>query len=175
MSGPRCPVTVLIFLQILDEFCNVKFCIDASQADVGSWLKYIRFAGCQDQHNLVACQVDDQVCAQGFLVFLWEHWSSSEARGIKATVSCSSPSWLACWRGEVPHTDVGDAEQNPLQGYCLGVVYSLCAGLHPKWSSFLTAIEWFGNPTFLCLLPFTVFSTITVDLFMECTELIKNV
>lgn len=110
-----------------------------------------------------------------FSFFLWEHWSSSEARGIKATVSCSSPSWLACWRGEVPHTDVGDAEQNPLQGYCLGVVYSLCAGLHPKWSSFLTAIEWFGNPTFLCLLPFTVFSTITVDLFMECTELIKNV
>ncbi|XP_040842325.1 histone-lysine N-methyltransferase MECOM isoform X4 [Ochotona curzoniae] len=47
--------------EILDEFCNVKFCIDASQADVGSWLKYIRFAGCQDQHNLVACQVDDQI------------------------------------------------------------------------------------------------------------------
>ncbi|XP_036350835.2 histone-lysine N-methyltransferase MECOM isoform X9 [Ochotona princeps] len=47
--------------EILDEFCNVKFCIDASQADVGSWLKYIRFAGCQDQHNLVACQIDDQI------------------------------------------------------------------------------------------------------------------
>uniref|UniRef100_A0A8C2V1N9 MDS1 and EVI1 complex locus n=1 Tax=Chinchilla lanigera TaxID=34839 RepID=A0A8C2V1N9_CHILA len=47
--------------KILDEFCNVKFCIDASQPDVGSWLKYIRFAGCYDQHNLVACQINDQV------------------------------------------------------------------------------------------------------------------
>ncbi|XP_055966720.1 histone-lysine N-methyltransferase MECOM isoform X4 [Sorex fumeus] len=47
--------------EILDEFCNVKFCIDASQPDIGNWLKYIRFAGCYDQHNLVACQINDQV------------------------------------------------------------------------------------------------------------------
>nr|XP_048285881.1 histone-lysine N-methyltransferase MECOM isoform X13 [Myodes glareolus] len=47
--------------EILDEFCNVKFCIDASQPDVGSWLKYIRFAGSYDQHNLVACQINDQI------------------------------------------------------------------------------------------------------------------
>ncbi|XP_062068117.1 histone-lysine N-methyltransferase MECOM isoform X8 [Lepus europaeus] len=47
--------------EILDEFCNVKYCIDASQPDVGSWLKYIRFAGCYDQHNLVACQINDQI------------------------------------------------------------------------------------------------------------------
>ncbi|KAM6161366.1 histone-lysine N-methyltransferase MECOM isoform 6-T6 [Erethizon dorsatum] len=47
--------------EILDEFCNVKFCIDASQPDVGSWLKYIRFAGCYDQHNLIACQINDQI------------------------------------------------------------------------------------------------------------------
>ncbi|KAM6224979.1 histone-lysine N-methyltransferase MECOM isoform 6-T6 [Rhynchocyon petersi] len=47
--------------EILDQFCNVKFCIDASQPDVGSWLKYIRFAGCYDQHNLVACQINDQI------------------------------------------------------------------------------------------------------------------
>ncbi|KAM9604352.1 histone-lysine N-methyltransferase MECOM isoform 9-T13 [Trichechus inunguis] len=47
--------------EILDEFCNVKFYIDASQPDVGSWLKYIRFAGCYDQHNLVACQINDQI------------------------------------------------------------------------------------------------------------------
>ncbi|XP_054408942.1 histone-lysine N-methyltransferase MECOM isoform X11 [Pongo abelii] len=47
--------------EILDEFYNVKFCIDASQPDVGSWLKYIRFAGCYDQHNLVACQINDQI------------------------------------------------------------------------------------------------------------------
>ncbi|XP_054338444.1 histone-lysine N-methyltransferase MECOM isoform X15 [Pongo pygmaeus] len=47
--------------EILDEFYNVKFCIDASQPDVGSWLKYIRFAGCYDQHNLIACQINDQI------------------------------------------------------------------------------------------------------------------
>ncbi|XP_015419635.1 PREDICTED: MDS1 and EVI1 complex locus protein EVI1 isoform X10 [Myotis davidii] len=47
--------------EILDEFCNVKFCIDASEPDVGSWLKYIRFAGGYDQHNLVACQINDQI------------------------------------------------------------------------------------------------------------------
>ncbi|KAK2090628.1 hypothetical protein P7K49_031885 [Saguinus oedipus] len=52
---------VLLREKILDEFCNVKFCIDASQPDVGSWLKYIRFAGCYDQHNLVACQINDQI------------------------------------------------------------------------------------------------------------------
>ncbi|XP_052543056.1 histone-lysine N-methyltransferase MECOM isoform X9 [Tympanuchus pallidicinctus] len=47
--------------EILDEFCNVKFCVDASQPDVGNWLKYIKFAGCYDQHNLVACQISDQI------------------------------------------------------------------------------------------------------------------
>lgn len=39
----------------------MKFCIDASQPDVGNWLKYIKFAGCYDQHNLVACQISDQI------------------------------------------------------------------------------------------------------------------
>ncbi|XP_067392748.1 histone-lysine N-methyltransferase MECOM isoform X10 [Emydura macquarii macquarii] len=47
--------------EILDEFCNVKFCIDASQPDVGNWIKYIKFAGCYDHHNLVACQISDQI------------------------------------------------------------------------------------------------------------------
>ncbi|XP_042655583.1 histone-lysine N-methyltransferase MECOM isoform X7 [Tyto alba] len=47
--------------EILDEFCNVKFYIDASQPDVGNWLKYIKFAGCYNQHNLVACQISDQI------------------------------------------------------------------------------------------------------------------
>ncbi|KAM9542714.1 histone-lysine N-methyltransferase MECOM isoform 7-T8 [Guaruba guarouba] len=47
--------------EILDEFCNVKFCIDASQPDIGNWLKYIKFAGCYNQHNLVACQISDQI------------------------------------------------------------------------------------------------------------------
>ncbi|XP_044290429.1 histone-lysine N-methyltransferase MECOM isoform X10 [Varanus komodoensis] len=47
--------------EILDEYYNVKFCIDASQPDVGNWLKYIRFAGCYNQPNLVACQIRDQI------------------------------------------------------------------------------------------------------------------
>uniref|UniRef100_G1KRE9 MDS1 and EVI1 complex locus n=1 Tax=Anolis carolinensis TaxID=28377 RepID=G1KRE9_ANOCA len=47
--------------QILDEYYNVKFCVDASQPDVGNWLKYIRFAGCYNQPNLVACQISDQI------------------------------------------------------------------------------------------------------------------
>ncbi|XP_033884952.2 histone-lysine N-methyltransferase MECOM-like isoform X3 [Acipenser ruthenus] len=47
--------------EILDEFGNVKFCIDASQSDIGSWLKHIQFAQCCDQHNLVACQINDQI------------------------------------------------------------------------------------------------------------------
>ncbi|XP_034294924.1 histone-lysine N-methyltransferase MECOM isoform X7 [Pantherophis guttatus] len=47
--------------EILDEHYNVKFCIDASQPDVGNWLKYIKFAGCYYQPNLVACQISDQI------------------------------------------------------------------------------------------------------------------
>ncbi|XP_053166461.1 histone-lysine N-methyltransferase MECOM isoform X12 [Hemicordylus capensis] len=47
--------------EILDEYYNVKFCTDASQPDVGNWLKYIRFAGCYNQPNLVACQISDQI------------------------------------------------------------------------------------------------------------------
>ncbi|XP_066477037.1 histone-lysine N-methyltransferase MECOM isoform X4 [Tiliqua scincoides] len=47
--------------KILDEYYNVKFCIDASQPDVGNWLKYIRFAECFTQPNLVACQISDQI------------------------------------------------------------------------------------------------------------------
>ncbi|KAG2463335.1 MECOM protein, partial [Polypterus senegalus] len=48
-------------VRILDEFGNVKFCIDGSQPDIGSWLKYVQFAQCYDQHNLVACQINDQI------------------------------------------------------------------------------------------------------------------
>ncbi|KAK9401289.1 histone-lysine N-methyltransferase MECOM 1 [Crotalus adamanteus] len=47
--------------KILDEHYNVKFCVDASQPDVGNWLKYIKFAGCYYQPNLVACQISDQI------------------------------------------------------------------------------------------------------------------
>uniref|UniRef100_A0ABM5G3P6 Histone-lysine N-methyltransferase MECOM isoform X9 n=1 Tax=Pogona vitticeps TaxID=103695 RepID=A0ABM5G3P6_9SAUR len=47
--------------EILDEYYNVKFCIDASQPDVGNWLKYIRFASYCNEPNLVACQISDQI------------------------------------------------------------------------------------------------------------------
>ncbi|XP_069831339.1 histone-lysine N-methyltransferase MECOM isoform X1 [Dendropsophus ebraccatus] len=47
--------------EILDEHCNVKFCINASQPDVGNWLKFIRFAGYYHQHNLVPYQLNDQI------------------------------------------------------------------------------------------------------------------
>ncbi|XP_066565788.1 MDS1 and EVI1 complex locus protein EVI1 isoform X4 [Amia ocellicauda] len=47
--------------EISDEFGNVKFCVDASEPDIGSWLKYIQFAQLYDQHNLVACQINDQI------------------------------------------------------------------------------------------------------------------
>ncbi|XP_053314481.1 histone-lysine N-methyltransferase MECOM isoform X1 [Spea bombifrons] len=47
--------------EVLDEHCDVKFCIDASQPDVGNWLKFIKFAGTYEQHNLVASQLNDQI------------------------------------------------------------------------------------------------------------------
>lgn len=50
----------------------MKFCIDASQPDVGNWLKYIKFAGCYNQHNLVACQISDQVRGVHFLDLLFK-------------------------------------------------------------------------------------------------------
>ncbi|KAJ3590492.1 hypothetical protein NHX12_008443, partial [Muraenolepis orangiensis] len=39
---------------------HVKFCVDASKRDTGSWLKHIQFAPVTKQHNLTACQLDDQ-------------------------------------------------------------------------------------------------------------------
>ncbi|KAM9315581.1 histone-lysine N-methyltransferase MECOM [Gastrophryne carolinensis] len=48
--------------EILDQHDGtVKFCINASQPDVGNWLKFIRFAGYYQKHNLVACQLDEQI------------------------------------------------------------------------------------------------------------------
>lgn len=47
--------------QILDGSGHVKYCVDASKPDIGSWLKYIQFAPTAKQHNLTACQIDDQV------------------------------------------------------------------------------------------------------------------
>ncbi|XP_072442350.1 histone-lysine N-methyltransferase PRDM16 isoform X5 [Chiloscyllium punctatum] len=47
--------------EIVDELGNVKFCIDASQAGSGNWLKYIRSARSYNQQNLIACQINDQI------------------------------------------------------------------------------------------------------------------
>ncbi|KAM7399501.1 hypothetical protein PAMP_018768 [Pampus punctatissimus] len=46
---------------ILDGSGHVKFCVDASKPDIGSWLKHIQFAPVAKQHNLTACQIDDQI------------------------------------------------------------------------------------------------------------------
>ncbi|XP_005944731.1 histone-lysine N-methyltransferase MECOM isoform X11 [Haplochromis burtoni] len=47
--------------EILDGSGHVKFCVDASKPDIGSWLKHIQFAPAAKQHNLTACQIDDQI------------------------------------------------------------------------------------------------------------------
>ncbi|XP_017279501.1 histone-lysine N-methyltransferase MECOM isoform X11 [Kryptolebias marmoratus] len=47
--------------EILDGSGHVKFCVDASKPDAGSWLKHIQFAPAAFQHNLTACQIDDQI------------------------------------------------------------------------------------------------------------------
>ncbi|XP_068565006.1 histone-lysine N-methyltransferase MECOM isoform X11 [Cebidichthys violaceus] len=47
--------------EILDGSGHVKFCVDASKPDIGSWLKHIQFAPAAKQHNLTACQIGDQI------------------------------------------------------------------------------------------------------------------
>ncbi|XP_028274712.1 MDS1 and EVI1 complex locus protein isoform X9 [Parambassis ranga] len=47
--------------EILDGSGHVKFCVDASKPNIGSWLKHIQFAPAAKQHNLTACQIDDQI------------------------------------------------------------------------------------------------------------------
>ncbi|XP_029964251.1 histone-lysine N-methyltransferase MECOM isoform X4 [Salarias fasciatus] len=47
--------------EILDGSGHVKFCVDASRPDIGSWLKHIQFAPAATQHNLTACQINDQI------------------------------------------------------------------------------------------------------------------
>ncbi|XP_033970493.1 histone-lysine N-methyltransferase MECOM isoform X6 [Trematomus bernacchii] len=47
--------------EILDGSGHVKFCVDASKPDIGSWLKLVQFAPAAKQHNLTACQIDDQI------------------------------------------------------------------------------------------------------------------
>lgn len=46
---------------ILDGSGHVKFCVNASKPDIGSWLKHVQFAPAAEQHNLTACQIDDQI------------------------------------------------------------------------------------------------------------------
>ncbi|XP_028319742.1 MDS1 and EVI1 complex locus protein isoform X3 [Gouania willdenowi] len=47
--------------EILDRSGHVKFCVDASRPDSGSWLKYIHFSPATQEHNLTACQINDQI------------------------------------------------------------------------------------------------------------------
>ncbi|XP_014069305.1 histone-lysine N-methyltransferase MECOM isoform X17 [Salmo salar] len=47
--------------EILDGSGHVKFCVDASEPDIGSWLKHIQFSPTAHQHNLTPCQIDDQI------------------------------------------------------------------------------------------------------------------
>lgn len=70
----------------------MKFCIDASQPDVGNWLKYIKFAGCYNQHNLVACQISDQVCGVRFLDFflLWKFIVSMAKKTPNNSAICTT-------------------------------------------------------------------------------------
>ncbi|KAK7883353.1 hypothetical protein WMY93_029527 [Mugilogobius chulae] len=47
--------------EILDSSGHVKFCVDASKPDIGSWLKHVQFAPVSEQHNLTACQIDEKI------------------------------------------------------------------------------------------------------------------
>ncbi|KAJ8256894.1 hypothetical protein COCON_G00190460 [Conger conger] len=48
-------------ITVLDELGHVKFCSSASQPDIRSWLKHVQFAPLAHQHNLAACQREDQI------------------------------------------------------------------------------------------------------------------
>lgn len=76
----------LSFLQILDGSGHVKFCVDASKPDTGSWLKHIQFAPTTTQHNLTACQVDDQVCGDTIA----QHKESKEKENVDDLLLISS-------------------------------------------------------------------------------------
>ncbi|XP_076421918.1 histone-lysine N-methyltransferase PRDM16 isoform X9 [Peromyscus maniculatus bairdii] len=47
--------------QISEDLGSEKFCVDASQAGAGSWLKYIRVACSCDDQNLTMCQINEQI------------------------------------------------------------------------------------------------------------------
>lgn len=47
--------------KISEDLGSEKFCVDASQAGAGSWLKYIRVACSCDDQNLTMCQINEQI------------------------------------------------------------------------------------------------------------------
>lgn len=47
--------------QISEDLGSGKFCVDATQAGAGTWLKYIRVACSCDDQNLTMCQINEQV------------------------------------------------------------------------------------------------------------------
>ncbi|XP_036856057.1 histone-lysine N-methyltransferase PRDM16 isoform X6 [Manis javanica] len=46
---------------ISEDLSSEKFCMDASLAGAGSWLKYIRVACSCDNQNLTMCQINEQI------------------------------------------------------------------------------------------------------------------
>uniref|UniRef100_A0A3P8UQK5 MDS1 and EVI1 complex locus n=1 Tax=Cynoglossus semilaevis TaxID=244447 RepID=A0A3P8UQK5_CYNSE len=47
--------------EILDGSGHVKYCVDASDPDLRSWLKHVQFAPEAGQHNVTSCQEDGQI------------------------------------------------------------------------------------------------------------------
>ncbi|XP_021511028.2 histone-lysine N-methyltransferase PRDM16 isoform X2 [Meriones unguiculatus] len=47
--------------KISEDLGSEKFCVDASQAGAGSWLKYIRVSCSCDDQNLTMCQINEQI------------------------------------------------------------------------------------------------------------------
>ncbi|XP_036112120.1 histone-lysine N-methyltransferase PRDM16 [Molossus molossus] len=47
--------------KVSEDLGGEKFCVDASQAGAGSWLKYIRVACSCDDQNLTMCQINEQI------------------------------------------------------------------------------------------------------------------
>lgn len=52
---------IFVYFQLVDEFGKVRGWLDASQRGTGNWMKFIRSSSQQDDRNLMAMQVKDQV------------------------------------------------------------------------------------------------------------------
>lgn len=99
----RMPLTSLVLLlpgQVSEDLGGEKFCVDASQAGAGSWLKYIRVACSCDDQNLTMCQINEQVgvglCPAAGLAASAPRRMGTGAEGkgplTSATCLCQAPS-----------------------------------------------------------------------------------